>query len=130
LTIGYELNKEIKESIDTIGTETRKEFESSEKLPKVKTIVVHPELYQRLVLERAALTMTWADPNKRPKDAPLTPSFADVITNIYNEKNHLAQIISMLVRKYPDIRSKVKETAEELNVYEDVKTIVEIVGKR
>jgi len=100
------------------------------KTPGSKTIVVHSELYQRLVLEKAMLTMKWCELNQRPDGAPSTPTFADVIIEKINKANSLGVLVSRLVRDYPEERERIAKIAIEEDSYEYVKGIVENVGKK
>ena len=56
-------------------------------------------------------------------------TFDDVIAYEFNKANHLTQIISRLVREFPEERDRVEKIAKELNAYEYIKAIVEFVGK-
>jgi len=96
-------------------TRTKSDVEKAiSKIPGSKTIVVHPELYQRLVYEKAALTILWQQPSyKRPKGAPSTATFADVIAENINRANHFAQLVSTIIRLHPELKPIIEEVGRQ-----------------
>lgn len=85
----------------------------------VKMVQVSDECYGHLMFWKGILMTA----TKR------AVTFDDVIANEFNKANHLGQIISRLIRKFPEERERIAEIAKETNAYEDVKAIIETVGK-
>jgi len=86
------------------------------KLPKM--IQVSDELYEALVLGKAELML----------ETKKEETFHNVVAMYANGRNHLRQILSHLVRKYPDVRPKLEKTAKALGYYDEIKGIIGITG--
>ncbi len=128
--IGDIMNEENAKNIDKRARETMNKFELSRKSPKVKTIVVHPELYQELVLEKGMLTMKWADLNQRPEGAASTPTFADVIVENINRANGFAELMSRIIRLHPEVKSIIEAVSkQDPKHYKLVEGILSTIGK-
>ena len=116
-------------NIDAVAEETVKELDLSRKSPKLKTIVVHPQLYQRLVLGKGTLTIDWAQPGQRPEGAPTIPTFADVIVNWHNEGLHFGQLMRRIIRQHPELKTIIAEAAKQNpKHYKLVKGMLNTVG--
>lgn len=124
------MNKKNEVNIDAVAEETMKELDLSRKSPKLKTIVVHPELYQALVLGKGMLTVKWAQLGQRPEGAPTVPSFADVIVDWYNRENHFGQLMSEIIRAHPEVKPIIEEVAKQNpDHYKLVEAMLSTIGK-
>lgn len=130
VTTGNEMNKGNKVDIDLAAKETMNKFNLSRGSPKVKTIVVHPELYQALVMGKGMLTMDWAQLGQRPEGASSVPTFADVIVEWHNRGNHFAQLMSRIIRQHPELKPIIEEVAkQDPEHYRLVEAMLETIGK-
>jgi hypothetical protein len=114
---------------DTV-TEADKENVEKRVLPESKTIVVRPELYQRLVIGRAAMMLEWSDPNKRPEGSPSTPTFTDLIVYVFSRADHFAQLMSKIIRQHPELRPIIEQvTRQDNEEYKLVEPMLMVRGK-
>lgn len=115
-----------------MNTATKVDVEKTiSKIPGSKTIVVHPELYQRMVMGKAAMMMAWADPAKRPEGAPSTPSFDDLIVYVFNRADHFAQLMSKIISQHPEVKPVIEEVAKQNpEYYKLVEPMLSVLGKR
>jgi len=115
-----------------MSIETRADAEKAiSKIPGSKTIVVHAELYQRLVIGKAALMMVWADPDKRPEGASSNATFADVIVETFNRADHFAQLMARIITSHPEFKPWIEEAAkEDPELYKLVESMLSVLGKR
>ena len=101
------------------------------RVPGAKTIVVYPELYHRLVIEKAMLTILWQQPSyKRPEGAPSTATYADVIAENINRANHFAQLMSTIIRLHPELKPIIEEVGrKDPEYYKLVEPMLNFIGK-
>jgi len=91
----------------TIFARIMKEIEYGD-TTEPKTIVVHGELYKRLLVEKGYLLL----------EGKVPATFENAIISNMNKANNLAVLINRLVRKHPEIRDSLTEISKEIS--EDV----------
>ena len=84
-----------------------------------KVVQVSDEIYDTLMLHKGMMMVV----------TKKAITFDHVIAYEFNKANHLTQLISRLVRDFPEERERIGKIAKELEVYADVEGILSTIGK-
>ena len=97
------VHKRNKENIENLK-ELVKELKH-EDISEPKNIVVHGELYKRLLMEKGNLLIRGKTP----------ATFENAIINNINREQHLAVLVNRLIRTHPEIKDDMVKLSKEIS---------------